>query len=56
MGRSDMLTIGLKTLQWLMHSQIAENGYFRPIGSNGFWKRAKHLRDLISNRWRQTPR
>jgi glycosyltransferase involved in cell wall biosynthesis len=41
MGRSDMLEIGLKTLRWLMQNQTAETGYFRPIGSNGFWKRGE---------------
>jgi len=40
-GRSDMLETGLKTLHWLMENQTGELGYFRPIGSNGFWKRGE---------------
>jgi glycosyltransferase involved in cell wall biosynthesis len=40
-GRSDMLETGLKSLHWLMENQTAELGYFRPVGSNGFWKRGE---------------
>ena len=35
----DLLDIGLGTLRWLAEHQIAPEGHFRPIGSNGFWKR-----------------
>ncbi|HEY5779619.1 MAG TPA: glycosyltransferase family 4 protein [Terrimicrobiaceae bacterium] len=31
--------VGLKSLRWLTEHQIAPDGHFRPIGSNGFWKR-----------------
>ncbi|OGR86917.1 MAG: glycosyl transferase family 1 [Elusimicrobia bacterium RIFCSPLOWO2_01_FULL_60_11] len=37
--RPDVFEAGLKTLRWLMDVQTAEGGYFRPIGSNGFYKR-----------------
>ena len=38
---SGMLETGLKTLRWLMENQTGDFGYFRPIGSNGFWKRGE---------------
>ncbi|HET9523802.1 MAG TPA: glycosyltransferase family 4 protein, partial [Terrimicrobiaceae bacterium] len=34
-----LLETGLKTLRWLSDKQLAPEGHFRPIGSNGFWKR-----------------
>ncbi len=37
--QKDVFNVGLKTLRWLMETQTAEGGYFRPIGSNGFYKR-----------------
>jgi hypothetical protein len=40
-GRSDILEIGLRTLHWLLENQTGELGYFRPVGSNGFWKRGE---------------
>jgi glycosyltransferase involved in cell wall biosynthesis len=40
-NRSDLLEIGLRTLRWLAEHQIAPDGHFRPIGSNGFWKRGE---------------
>jgi glycosyltransferase involved in cell wall biosynthesis len=30
---------GIETLRWLVRMQTAENGHFRPIGSNGFFRR-----------------
>lgn len=39
LGINEMLQRGLRSLEWLMRNQTAENGYFRPIGSNGFWRR-----------------
>ena len=36
-----LLDIGLKTLRWLSDKQLAPEGHFRPIGSNGFWKRGE---------------
>jgi glycosyltransferase involved in cell wall biosynthesis len=38
-GNDDMKTTGLRALRWLMHAQTADSGCFRPIGSNGFWRR-----------------
>ncbi len=34
---STLLEIGLETLDWLMKIQTSGFGYFRPIGSNGFY-------------------
>lgn len=36
-----MLEIGLKSLRWLAEAQTAPASHFRPIGSNGFWKRGE---------------
>jgi len=35
--RDDMIEAGLKSLEWLISIQRAEQGYFIPIGSNGFY-------------------
>ena len=35
-----MLATGIKALRWLVDQQ-QENGYFRPVGSNGFWRRGE---------------
>ncbi|MBN1311380.1 MAG: glycosyltransferase family 4 protein [Anaerolineae bacterium] len=37
--RNDMVETGLKSLEWLISIQRAEQGYFVPIGSNGFYPR-----------------
>ncbi len=34
-----MLQRGLAALRWLMQHQTAPGGWFRPIGSEGFWQR-----------------
>ncbi len=39
-GNSKALDIGLKSLRWLLKVQTSEGGYFRPIGSNGFYVKA----------------
>jgi len=39
MGFQRALEIGLHTLEWLSEIQTAEQGHFRPIGSNGFYRR-----------------
>jgi len=36
-GNSKAMDIGLKSLRWLLKVQTSEGGYFRPIGSNGFY-------------------
>ena len=38
-GRENLLERGLQTLRWLTELQMSEKGYFRPIGSNGFYTR-----------------
>jgi glycosyltransferase involved in cell wall biosynthesis len=40
-NQPELLEIGLKTLRWLSENQMAPEGHFRPIGSNGFWKRGE---------------
>ena len=39
MRDAEVLKIGLSSLRWLSEIQKAPKGYFRPIGSNGFYKR-----------------
>jgi hypothetical protein len=39
MGQPHVFERGLQTLRWLAEVQTAENGDFRPIGSNGFYPR-----------------
>ena len=38
-GQPAVLDCGLKALRWLTEIQTSENGHFRPIGSNGFYRR-----------------
>lgn len=38
-GNEEMKNAGLSALRWLMDKQTGIDGCFRPIGSNGFWKR-----------------
>ena len=38
-GKTAVLERGLATLRWLVKLQTSENGHFRPIGSNGFFRR-----------------
>jgi hypothetical protein len=33
--------VGLESLRWLLEAQRAERGHFRPIGSNGFFRRGQ---------------
>ncbi|HNQ90589.1 MAG TPA: glycosyltransferase family 4 protein [Verrucomicrobiota bacterium] len=37
MNHAEALNLGLKTLRWLVTIQGSDKGYFRPIGSNGFY-------------------
>ena len=41
MKEARMLETGLQALRWLVQLQTSEAGYFRPIGSNGFYPRGK---------------
>jgi hypothetical protein len=38
-GEQAVLDRGLQSLRWLTELQISEKGHFRPIGSNGFYRR-----------------
>lgn len=38
-GKPAVLQRGLDGLRWLTKLQMSENGHFRPIGSNGFYRR-----------------
>ncbi len=38
-GDSKIEGRGLQALRWLVEVQTSENGHFRPIGSNGFYRR-----------------
>jgi glycosyltransferase involved in cell wall biosynthesis len=38
-GQSTVLATGLRALRWLTELQISGKGHFRPIGSNGFYRR-----------------
>ena len=40
-NQPDLRDVGLKTLRWLTENQVAPDGHYRPIGSNGFWERGK---------------
>jgi len=39
MGHEDMIATGLRSLEWLVQIQRTEDGYFAPIGCNGFFER-----------------
>jgi hypothetical protein len=39
LNAAPLLETGLKTLRWLMQVQTSPTGAFRPIGSNGFYRR-----------------
>lgn len=38
-GQRTLFEKGLRSLRWLAEVQTSENGHFRPIGSNGFYRR-----------------
>ena len=38
-GHDEMREAGLQSLRWLMDHQRGEGGCFRPVGSNGFWRK-----------------
>ena len=39
MGRAEMTSAGLRSLEWLVSVQKSPEGYFAPIGSSGFYVR-----------------
>jgi hypothetical protein len=38
-GQLEVVETGLQALRWLTELQVSEKGHFRPIGSNGFYRR-----------------
>jgi len=38
-GRSPAVEVGLRSLRWLAEIQTSPAGHFRPVGSNGFFRR-----------------
>ncbi|MBK7715779.1 MAG: glycosyltransferase family 4 protein [Gemmatimonadetes bacterium] len=40
MGRADLVAVGTRALDWLGGLQHTPDGYFAPIGSNGFYHRS----------------
>jgi glycosyltransferase involved in cell wall biosynthesis len=42
MGHEEMTAVGLRSLEWLASVQSSAEGYFAPIGSNGFYERGGH--------------
>jgi hypothetical protein len=45
-GENAVLQIGLRTLEWLTTQQRAPRGHFRPIGSNGFYRKNSQRADF----------
>jgi glycosyltransferase involved in cell wall biosynthesis len=43
MGNREMTTAGARSLEWLAEIQRSEDGYFAPIGSNGFYERGGRI-------------
>ncbi len=41
--RMDMMDAGLRSLEWLSATQCTDDGYFAPIGSNGFFPRGGQM-------------
>ena len=38
-SRHEMQEAGLQSLRWLMENQRGAGGWFRPVGSDGFWRK-----------------
>lgn len=43
MEHPEMLAAGTQSLEWLMATQTSKEGYFAPIGSNGFYGRGESV-------------
>jgi hypothetical protein len=41
LNAAPMVEIGLKALRWLIKVQTSDSGSFRPVGSNGFYRRGQ---------------
>lgn len=50
MGKDDVLAVGLRALEWLADLQRTPEGYFAPVGSDGFYPRGG-----VRARWDQQP-
>jgi hypothetical protein len=50
MGREDMLEASLRSLEWLVSVQRSTEGYFAPVGSNGFY-----VKGCVKARFDQQP-
>jgi hypothetical protein len=50
MGAPEVSKLGLRTLGWLAEMQISAEGYFAPVGSNGF-----HRKGAIKAEFDQQP-
>ena len=50
MGREDVLEAGLRSLEWLVSVQRSAEGYFAPVGSNGFF-----VKGCVKARFDQQP-
>jgi len=46
MDQKNVLDTGLKALRWLVDLQTSPEGYFRPIGCSGFYKRGEARADF----------
>lgn len=42
-GNDAMRDAGLHSLRWLMDHQVGTDGCFRPVGSDGFWRRGHQV-------------
>jgi hypothetical protein len=43
MEHPEMLAAGTRSLEWLISTQTSKDGYFAPVGSNGFYGRGTPL-------------
>jgi glycosyltransferase involved in cell wall biosynthesis len=41
MDDPEMTAVGLRSLEWLVSVQTSDEGYFAPVGSNGFYRRGE---------------
>ena len=41
LARTDMIAVGVRALAWLASIQRSADGYFTPVGSNGFYNRGE---------------
>jgi hypothetical protein len=41
MVNKEILDLGIKTLKWLISLQTSDSGLFRPVGSNGFYRKGE---------------